>query len=243
MFLDITKINSELAFLTKGNEEYAKFNKRIVNTQKSVLGVRVPDLRKLAKKLARDIDGDEIEKLLLTIDRAVYEQVLLCGLIISYAKLTDEQKISLTKKYLPLVDSWAEVDAFVQKRNLKNKRIWWNFAVNCLKSDREFVVRYGVIELMLNFLDQSDIDRVLATIRTIKHQGYYVKMAMAWLYATAAVNFHKQTLEEIKNSDIDLWIKKKALQKCWNRVSLVWSKKEIRKLRNKIVPRVGIEPT
>ena len=59
MFLDITKINSDYVF-SQGNENMPNLI-RIVNTQKKVLGVRVPDLRKLAKKLARDIDGDELK--------------------------------------------------------------------------------------------------------------------------------------------------------------------------------------
>ncbi len=207
------KINTQLEDLAIGNEEYAKFNKKIVNTKKTVLGVRVPDLRKLAKKLARNIDHNEIENLLLQIDKNIYEQVLLCGLVISQAKLTDAQRINLTKKYLQLVDSWAEIDTFAPKRTLQNRQIWWDFITNCLKSDQEFVVRYGVIELMQNFLDQSSIKQVLAKIRTVKHRGYYVKMAIAWLYATAAVDFFDLVMNEIKTNQIDNWTKQKALQK------------------------------
>ena len=209
----MNNIATQLQALAIGNEQYAKFNKKIVNTSKTILGVRMPNLRQLAKKLAHNINQDEIEKLLLQIDTTIYEQVLLCGLIISYAQLDDRQKIALTKKYLKLVDSWAEIDTFVQKRPLKNKQIWWNLATSCLRSKQEFIVRYGVIELMLNFLDKSSIDAVLTKIRTVKHQGYYVKMAIAWLYATAAVNFFDLIMIEMENNQIDKWTKQKALQK------------------------------
>jgi len=225
-------IDAQLKNLTIGNEDYAEFNKRTVNTNKIVLGVRMPDLRRLAKKLAQNVDQDEIEKLLFKIDTTVYEQVLLCGLIISYARLADAQKISLTKKYLNLADSWAEIDAFVQKRTLENRQIWWDFASSCLKSKQEFVVRYGVVELMTNFSNQQDIDATLAKMRTVKHQGYYVKMAIAWLYATAAVDFFDLVLAEIKSNQIDEWTKQKALQKMIESYRISDEQKEIiRKLK------------
>jgi L-arabinose isomerase len=43
----------DLSELAAGNDEYAAFNRRIVNTKKQVLGVRMPDLRRLAKRVAK----------------------------------------------------------------------------------------------------------------------------------------------------------------------------------------------
>jgi hypothetical protein cdivTM_08458 len=66
---------------------------------------------------------------------------------------------------------------------------------------------------MANFLDESHIQRVFAALRNVKHDGYYVKMALAWLYATAAVNFFELTLSELENGQIDAWTRNKAYQK------------------------------
>ena len=206
------RIIVQLTDLAQGNESYAVFNKRIVNTKMPVIGVRVPDLRRLARRLAPDMSAAGISKL-LTAKNKSFDYVLLCGLLITHARLDDLAAIDLTKQYLPHVDSWAHIDIFVEKKLRFAGEIWWNFALECLQSEAGFTVRYGIISLMTNFLDEVHIDQVFAALRGIKHDGYYVKMALAWLYATAAVNFFELTLAELENEHIDAWTRNKSYQK------------------------------
>lgn len=206
------RINSELKKLSHGSEEYIKFHKRIVNTKLPVLGVRVPDLRKLAKALAKTISPDDIAKLLEE-SQPSYDFILLCGLLITHTKMSDEQAITLTKQCLPLTDSWAHIDTFVETKARFKTQIWLDFALECLKSKTELTVRYGVVSLMCNFLDEAHINLVFKRLRNVKHDAYYVKMALAWTYATAAVNFFDQTLAELESPKIDPWTRTKAYQK------------------------------
>ena len=205
-------VSFKIAKLAEGNESYAAFNQRIVNTKMPVIGVRVPDLRRLARELAPDMSAADISKL-LTVQNESFEYVLLCGLLITHARLDDQTAIDLTKQYLPLVDSWAHIHIFVEKKRRFAGEIWWDFTLECLQSKAEFTVRYGVVSLMTNFLDEAQVDRVFAALRNVKHDGYYVKMALAWLYATAAVNFFEKTLAELENRQIDAWMRNKAYQK------------------------------
>ena len=205
-------VSFKIAKLAEGNESYTAFNRRIVNTKMPVIGVRVPDLRRLARELAPDIGTADISKL-LTVKNKSFDYVLLCGLLITHARLDDLVAIDLTKQYLPLVDSWAHIDIFVEKKRRFAGEIWWDFMLECLQSKAEFTVRYGVVSLMTNFLDEAHIDQVFAALRDIKHDDYYVKMALAWLYATAAVNFFEKTLAELENRQIDTWTRNKAYQK------------------------------
>ena len=206
------RIKAQLTDLAQGNESYAAFNQRIVNTKMPVIGVRVPDLRRLARELAGDMSAADISRLLAAPSN-LYEYVLLCGLLINRVKISDEEAIKLTQQYLPHVDSWAHIDVFVEKKRRFAGEVWWKFALECLQNEAEFTVRYGVISLMTNFLDESHIDQVFAALREIKHDGYYVKMALAWLYATAAVRFFELTLAELENEHIDAWTRNKAYQK------------------------------
>ncbi len=206
------RIKAQLTDLAQGNESYAAFNKRIVNTKMEVIGVRVPDLRRLARELAGEMSAADISRLLATPSN-LYEYVLLCGLLINRARISDEEAISLTRQYLPRVDSWAHIDIFVEKKRRFAGEVWWDFALECLLSEAEFTMRYGVIALMTNFLDESHINQVFAALQRIKHDGYYVKMALAWLYATAAVHFFDLTLAELENEHIDTWTRNKAYQK------------------------------
>ena len=133
--------------------------------------------------------------------------------MINRAKISDEEAIRLTRQYLPCVDSWAHIDVFVEKKRRFAGEVWWDFALECLQNEDEFTVRYGVISLMTNFLDEAHIDQVFAVLLNVKHDGYYVKMALAWLYATAAVHFFELTLAELENEHIDTWTRNKAYQK------------------------------
>ena len=205
-------ITQQLIRLGQGNETYAAFNQRIVNTKMPVIGVRVPDLRRLARELAPDMSAADISKL-LTAKNKSFDYVLLCGLLITRSRLDDQTTIDLTKQYLPLVDSWAHIDTFIEKKRRFAGEVWWDFALECLQNEAEFTVRYGVISLMTNFLDEAHIDQVFAALRNVKHDGYYVKMALAWLYATAAVNFFELTLAELEDEHIDTWTRNKAYQK------------------------------
>ena len=202
----------KLTKLAEGNETYAEFNKRIVNTEMPVVGVRVPDLRRLARQLAPDISAANISEL-LTVQDESFDYVLLCGLLITHTRLDDQTAIDLTKQYLPHVDSWAHIDVFIEKKRRFAGESWWNFALECLQSEAEFTVRYGVVSLMTNFLDEAHIDKVFAALQNVRHDGYYVKMALAWLYATAAVHFFELTLAELENGHIDTWTRNKAYQK------------------------------
>lgn len=202
----------KLTKLAEGNETYAAFNKRIVNTKMPVIGVRVPDLRRLARQLAPDISAADISEL-LTVQDESFDYLLLCGLLITYARFDDQTAIDLTKQYLPRIDSWAHIDVFIEKKRRFAGESWWNFALECLQSEAEFTVRYGVVSLMTNFLDEAHICQVFAVLRDITHDGYYVKMALAWLYATAAVQFFELTLAELENGHIDTWTRNKAYQK------------------------------
>ena len=191
-------VSFKIAKLAEGNESYAAFNRRIFNTKMPVIGVRVPDLRRLARELAPNMSAADISELLTVQDKS-FDYVLLCGLLITHARIDDQTAIDLTKQYLPHVDSWAHIDVFVEKKRRFASEAWWDFALECLQSEAEFTVRYGVVSLMTNFLDEAQVDRVFAALRNVKHDGYYVKMALAWLYATAAVNFFEKTLAELEN--------------------------------------------
>ena len=222
--MNFSLIDTKLRELAAGNDEYAAFNRRIVNTQQQVYGVRVPDLRKLAKQLTKrgispedaPMSAGEVRTYLQSFDQntLVFEQVLLGGLLINCLKTDDETRAELTEIYLPLVDSWAQVDCFADRNPAYRNDFWWRFATEKLADEREFFVRYGVIMLMCNFLTPEKLAAVFAELRQISRDGYYVKMAMAWLYAEAALVDFAATMRELQTAPIDPWIKKKALQKC-----------------------------
>jgi hypothetical protein len=232
----IADIRKELAKLARGNEEYAAHNSKIVNTQQKLTGVRMPDMRILAKNVASGITFDEIEKLHQLIDRNSFEEIMLTGMIIGYAKLSDAQKIELFREYLKLVDSWAQIDSITNRK--MNTDEWWEFALECLKSPDEFAVRFGVMVLMDNFLKTDRLDQIFAVLVPVQHEGYYVKMGIAWLYATAATVDYEKTLREVEK--LEQWTRHKALTKMLESYQFTdTQKQQIRDLRNKLKEEKG----
>lgn len=211
--MNLSLIDTKLRQFAAGNDEYAAFNQRIVNTQQQVYGVRVLDLRKLAKQLVKQgispesapMNAIEVRAYLQSLDQnaLVFEQVLLGGLLINYLKIDDKTRAKLTEIYLPLVDSWAQIDCFTDRNPAYRNDFWWRFASEKSADEREFFVRYGVIMLMCNFLTSEKLAAVFAKLRQISHDGYYVKMAMAWLYAEAALVDFAATMRELQAAPID----------------------------------------
>ena len=224
---------TELSELIRGNEEYATFNKRIVKTSRTVIGVRMPDLRKLAKKVAKEIDGfGEMQNFLRGVNPEVFEEVMLSGLVLNAVKLSSAEHIALTREYLEPVDSWAEIDVFVEKKPKYATEEYWDFAREMARTDKEFYVRYSVIAFMSNFLDTEHLHDVFAALRSLGNDAYYVKMAAAWLYAEAAVNFYDKTIAELAKPDIDPWTRRKAYQKMLESYRITdMQKREIREMR------------
>jgi 3-methyladenine DNA glycosylase AlkD len=138
----INNISEKLLELAKGNEEYAIFSKKIVNTEMNVLGVRSSDMRKLGKNLSKDLDFNDVLKFLQVSNKNIHEEVSLSGLLIAYSKLTDKEKIKLAKLYLLSIDNWGLVDGFVSSFKKIDKDLWWNFVVECLGKNEEFIVRF-----------------------------------------------------------------------------------------------------
>jgi 3-methyladenine DNA glycosylase AlkD len=210
---NVKAVDARLRELALGNDEYAAFNKRIAGTGKRVLGVRMPDMRRLARKLARGRGAADVRAFLDAADKGVYEHVLLAGLLINRAALTDRERIALARRYLKYADSWALIDLFAEKMKDYDRGLWREFAEKCLASKAEYTVRFGVVLLMSNWLDDGSVDGVFAVLRGVRHEGYYVKMALAWLYAEAAVTQFEKTLAEVTRADMDAWTRGKSFAK------------------------------
>ncbi|MDR3125827.1 MAG: DNA alkylation repair protein [Candidatus Nomurabacteria bacterium] len=225
----MNEIDLALQKLACGDAAYIEFHQRITNTQQKLLGVRLPDLRRLARDLLGDDDYKLIKNLVKFSEVKIYERVLLTGLMINYARLDEATKIHLTREYLRLVDSWGQIDSTIARQ--PSSEAWWDFALECLQSPRELTVRYGVVWLMKNVNDIEKLYKVFRALTEVKHTGYYVKMAIAWLYAEVAVKHYQPTLAALPN--LDTWTRRKALTKMLeSRRFTSQQKTEIRALRD-----------
>ena len=204
-------MNKELNDLLQQNvdEKYRKFQSGLCPGINNILGVRIPILRKIAKNMAK---GDW-EKIISEIDNKYYEETMVEGLIIGYAKMPISNKINYLKSFVPKIDNWAVCDIVCSNLKIKEKDLLWDFINTYLESKNEFELRFVVVMYMDNFLTDEYIKKVFENINKIKTDKYYVQMAIAWLISVAYVKQKAITEKYLLNNNLDVFTYNKALQK------------------------------
>jgi len=209
------------------DEKYREFNSKLLPNINNILGVRVPDLRKLAKELAQN-DWQNYR------DDLYYEEIMLQGLVIGYAKIDADKKLQLLREFIPKIDNWGTCDIVCS--NLKfinqNKEMVWDFIQPYLNSKNEFDVRFGIVILLNYFIDDKYIDKILKILDKIKHDGYYAKMAVAWALSICFVKYWDKTLEYLQTSNLEKWTFNKTIQKTCESYRITTNQKDfLRKLK------------
>ncbi len=192
-------------------EDYRKFSSSLIPGEDKLLGVRLPHLRELAKEIAK---GDWREYL----DNAqneYYEEIMLQGLVIGYAKASPEEILKYTALFIPKIRNWGVCDSFCTGLKLakKHPEMVWDFIRPYLSSDKEFEIRFAVIMMLAHFISNGYIDRVIESLDRIRHEGYYVKMGVAWAISVCYVKYPEKTIAYLKSCELDDFTFNKSLQK------------------------------
>ena len=199
------------------DEKYAKFNSKLCpDTKKSMIGIRVPILRDFAKRLVSEYDIERTIEELLVEEEEFFEEVQLKGLLIGYLKIGLTKKFKLIEKFLPKVDSWAITDTFVPTLKIKKTDLeeTWQFILNFINSKEEFSVRFSIIMMIDYFINDEYIDKVIKELDKIRHDGYYVKMAVAWTLAEIGIKYNDKAMKYLKEkNNLDDFTYNKTLQK------------------------------
>lgn len=204
------EIRQELIKLA--DDKYRSFHSNLCPGVENILGVRLPLLRKIAKSLSKE---EDYYNYLNNGDTKYYEEIMIEGLIIGYLKTDNENRFNYIRNFIPKIDNWAICDSFCNnlKFTKENMNEVWNFILPYTSSENEFDIRFAIV-MMLNFYIIEDyIDDVLNTLNNINHDGYYVKMAVAWAVSYAYIDFPQKTLAFLKNNNLDNFTYNKSLQK------------------------------
>lgn len=206
-----TALKKELQSLS--DEKYRKFNESLIpGAGIKSYGVRIPQLRKIARGMIKD---DWRGFLSLTAGETDYELVMLSGMTIALSKCDFEEKLSLLASFIPRINNWAVCDVVSgdMKSAKTNRERTFAFLQPYLSSDKEFEVRFAVVMLMQHFMTDEYIDRVLTIYNAVGHDGYYVKMAVAWGISVCFVKYREKTLAFLKDCSLDDFTFNKSIQK------------------------------
>lgn len=196
------------------DEKYRRFNEGLIpGAQNTSYGVRVPHMRGLAKEIANKEDWRGF--LSIARNDSAYEVKLISGMIIAYAKCGIEERLQYLTDYIPRIDNWAVCDVVCasMKWIAKERGRMYDFLLPYLGSAREFELRFAIVILMNYFLTDEYIDQVLGWYGAISHDGYYVKMAIAWALSVCFVKYRDKTLSFLNTRPIDNFTYNKAIQK------------------------------
>ncbi|EJR46078.1 hypothetical protein IIM_04940 [Bacillus cereus VD107] len=193
------------------DSDYQKFSAALIPNINNVLGVRLPELRKIAKKLAK---GDW-RTYLKTAEDEYFEEIMLQGMVIGYIKTDIEEHLSYITSFVPKIDNWSVCDSFCigLKFTKEHSERVWRFLQPYLSSKNEYEVRFGVVMLLDFYIENEYIDRVLTLLDSTKHNGFYAKMAIAWAVSICYIYFPDLTLDYLKLSTLDDFTYNKSLQK------------------------------
>lgn len=191
--------------------DYQKFSAALIPTINNVLGVRLPELRKIAKKIVK---GDW-HTYLETAKDEYFEEVMLQGMVIGYVKTDIEELLFYVASFVPKIDNWSVCDSFCTglKFTKENKERVWEFLQPYLYSKKEYEIRFGVVMLLDFYIETEYIERVLYLLDRVKHEGFYAKMAVAWAVSICYVKLPDSTMEYLRNNMLDDFTYNKALQK------------------------------
>ncbi len=180
----------------RGNPQFAQ---RIAPGVEGVLGIRMSDLRALARKI---LQCGAVEDYLAEAGTGLMEERLLHALVLSglpRPKTPEavERYLREVERFLPRAASWMETDAFHFAGDHRfvadhSGRIW-ALLTAWMTHEREYEVRLGIVLAMRYFIDEAHILALLDHYAAVRHTAHYVEMAVAWAVAECYIRLPEPT--------------------------------------------------
>lgn len=213
------------ALREKSNDTYREFHKKLLkNDSVCVIGVSVPDLRKLAKKLK-----GETETLLSFPDEYYEVTFLKCTVV---GMLPFDEFCKRVDSVVPLLDNWATCDCFKAPCIAKNKEAFLPYVKRYLSDEREFVRRYGLVTLLSDYMSEEYLPLIFRSVKACGDEPYYVMMAAAWLIAEVLIKFYEEGLRFLKEGEMPVKMHNRAIQKACESYRISPERKaELKKLK------------
>ncbi len=204
---------------------YAAFTSRLLPTvpKETVLGVRTPVLR----KLAREITGSpEAESFLASLPHRWYEENNLHAFLLERIQDYDTC-LTAVDCFLPWIDNWATCDSLSPTAFKKEPQRLLPAIEGWLHSSQTYIIRFAIGMLMRYFLDADFQPQYLDRVAQVKQTDYYVQMMAAWYFATALAKQYSQTLPYFQQQRLDIWVQNKAIQKALESKRITSEQKEM----------------
>ena len=177
--------------------------------KETIIGVRTPQMRQVAKEFYNTPEGN---KFLSKLPHKYYEENLVHFFMIAMIKDFDEC-VKEVERFLPYVDCWPVCDQSSPKVFKKKHKELLPLIRKWIASDHVYTARFGIRMLMNEFLGDDFKEEYLEWVASVKGEDYYIKMMVAWYFATALAKKYDETVPYIEQHKLEDWTHKKAIQK------------------------------
>ena len=188
------------------DEKYQQFHSKLLkNEAVNLIGVRMPNLRKLAKEWKGETDT------FLSFPDEYYEITFLkCALVglLPYAEF-----IERVDRVVPLLDNWATCDTFTAPCVKKHQEEFLPYIKRYLKSEKEFTVRYGLVMQLHYYVEAKYLPLIFESVRSLTRDDYYIMMGAAWLIAEVLVKCYDEGVRFLQEGSMPKIMHNKAIQK------------------------------
>ncbi len=193
------------------DEKYSEFQSKLVPniSPKTIIGVRTPDMRAVAKEF---FGTDEASSFLAELPHKYYEENLVHFFLVANIKDFDEC-VREVERFLPFIDCWPVCDQSSPKVFKKEHEKLLPLIKKWISSDHVYTARFGMRMLMNEFLDADFKPEYLDLVAQKRGEDYYLKMMVAWYFATALAKQYDATLPVIESRCLEPWTHNKAIQK------------------------------
>lgn len=193
------------------DDEYREFQSRLVPniSKETILGVRTPEMRKIAKEV---FESDYRDEFLNDLPHKYYEENLIHFFVIAMIKDINEC-IERVEAFLPFIDCWPVSDQATPKSFRKNHQIILPYIKKWISSEHVYTARFGIRMLMNEYLGDDFSEEYLELVASKKGDDYYLKMMVAWYFATALAKRYDEAIPYFENHILEEWTHKKAIQK------------------------------
>lgn len=193
------------------DKTYANFHSGLVPNvpREKIIGVRVPDARRLAKEYGKD---PECRDFLRALPHKYYDENVLHGILLSGLK-DYEECVQAVGEFLPYVDNWAVCDILSPKVFRQHRTELIAKVREWSASEKTYTCRFGLEMLMTHYLDEDFRPEYLEIPAGVCSEEYYVNMMIAWFFATALAKQWDAAIPYLRDNRLGAWVHNKTIQK------------------------------
>ncbi len=209
MYVTETEVRKELFALS--DEKFREFATSLIPGCENLIGVRIGQIRKIAKKIAKDNPIDFLDNA----QDIYFEETMLKALVIGNMDADIDIILEQIALYVPKITNWSLCDSFCNELKIvrMHKHRVWKFLQRYHQSNQAYEIRFAVVMLLFHYVEEKYFDDIIFICDVITHEDYYVKMAVAWCLQVCFAKFPDETMKYLQCNNLDDRTYNMALQK------------------------------